>query len=171
MRFIEQKLKLKVDNVDPPIAKNHELRHGLLFPNTIRALIVGPSGCGKTNLIFALLTNGIRFHNVYIYLKTLDQPKYKLLSDILKDIDGIKLFTFYENDEVIPPEKALPKSVFIFDDIICENQNIVRSYFSREWHNQINVFFTSLSLLLVYRNNFSMITIIPLSYSNKTRLI
>jgi len=107
MKFIKQELKLTVENVDPPTSEQKH-RHGGLLPNTIRALIVGPSGCGKTNLIFTLLTNinGIRFHNVYIYSKTLDQPKYKMLSDILSDIDGIKLFTFYENEKVIAPEVA-----------------------------------------------------------------
>ncbi|KAL4119497.1 hypothetical protein QTP88_012309 [Uroleucon formosanum] len=113
----------------------------------IRSLIVGPSGCGKTNLIFTLLThiNGIRFHNVYIYSKTLDQPKYKLLSDILSDIAGIQLFTFFENEQVIEPEKALPNSVFIFEDIITENQKIARTYFSRGRHNLIDVFYLAQS--------------------------
>ncbi|KAF0707986.1 Uncharacterized protein FWK35_00026842 [Aphis craccivora] len=50
------------------------LRHFSLLTN--KTHVVGPSGCGKTNLIYALLTNinGVRFHNVYIYSKTLDQP-------------------------------------------------------------------------------------------------
>lgn len=141
MKFIEHGVKLSVENVDPPAVFSKTSRHGSLFPNTIRALVVGPSGCGKTNLIYTLLTNvnGIRFHNVYIYSKTLDQPKYRMLCDILKNIDGIKLFTFYDNDTVISPEEALPNSVFVFDDVICENQNIVRSYFSRGRHNQIDV--------------------------------
>ncbi|KAL4113385.1 hypothetical protein QTP88_012935 [Uroleucon formosanum] len=62
-----------------------------------------------------------------------------MLSDILSDIDGIKLFTFYENEKVIAPEEALPNSVFIFDDIISENQKIARTYFSRARHNLIDV--------------------------------
>lgn len=62
-----------------------------------------------------------------------------MLCDILKDIKGVKLFTFYDNETVIVPEKALPNSVFIFDDIISESQNIVRSYFSRGRHNRIDV--------------------------------
>jgi hypothetical protein len=49
-----------------------------------------------------------------------------MLCAILKDIDGVQLFTFYENNEMITSEKSLPKSVFIFDDIICESQAIVR---------------------------------------------
>ena len=146
MKFIKQDVQLTVENVDPPTSFMKQ-RHGALLPNTIRALIVGPSGCGKTNLIFALLTNinRIRFHNVYIYSKTLDQPKYKMLSDILSDIDGLKLFTFYENEQVIEPEKALPNSVFIFDDIITENQTIARTYFSRGRHNLVDVFYLAQS--------------------------
>lgn len=146
MKFVKQDVQLTVENVDPPSSFKKQ-RHGALLPNTIRALIVGPSGCGKTNLIFTLLThiNGIRFHNVYIYSKTLDQPKYKMLSDILSDIDGIKLFTFYENEQVIEPEKALPNSVFIFDDIITENQKIARTYFSRGRHNLVDVFYLAQS--------------------------
>ncbi|KAF0693007.1 Uncharacterized protein FWK35_00037104, partial [Aphis craccivora] len=82
------------------------------------------SGCGKTNLMYTLLTNinGMRFHNVYIYSKTLDQMKYKLLSNILSNIEGIQLLTFYENEQVIEPEKALPNSVYILDDILTERQ-------------------------------------------------
>ncbi|KAE9526188.1 hypothetical protein AGLY_013819 [Aphis glycines] len=146
MKFIKQDIKLTVENVDPPTSLQN-FKHGALLPNTIRALIVGPSNCEKTNLIFTLLThiNGVRFHNVYIYSKTLDQPKYKLLSEILSDIDGIKLFTFYENEQVIEPEKALPNSVFIFDDIITENQKIARTYFSRGRHNLIDVFYLAQS--------------------------
>ncbi|KAL4123320.1 hypothetical protein QTP88_015517 [Uroleucon formosanum] len=53
-----------------------------------------------------------------------------MLSDILSGTD-VGLFTFYENEQVIEPEKALPNSVFIFDDIITENQKIARTYFSR----------------------------------------
>jgi len=138
MKFIKQEIKLTVENVDPPTSFQKH-RHVALLPNTIRALIVGPSGCGKTNLIFTLLTNinGIRFHNVYIYSKTLDQPKYKMLGDILSGTD-VGLFTFYENEKVLPPEEALPNSVFIF-----ENQKIARTYFSKGRHNLIDVFYIS----------------------------
>jgi len=141
MRFINQEKKLKVENIDPPSSFEKKSRHGSLFPNTIRALIIGPSGCGKTNLIFTLLTheNGIKFENVYIYSKTLDQVKYVMLDDILSEVRDIHLFKYHDNETVVVPEKALPNSVFIFDDIICENQNIVRSYFSRGRHSQIDV--------------------------------
>jgi len=67
-----------------------------MFPNTIRALIVSPSGCGKTNLVFTLLVheNGIEFENVYIYSKTLEQPKYVMLEKILSAVPDVNLFKF-----------------------------------------------------------------------------
>lgn len=144
MRIVEQEKKLRVANTDPAAAglcSGKKSRHGALFPNTVRALIVGPSSCGKTNLVFTLLTheNGIKFENVYVYSKTLDQPKYVMLEEILSEIREVNLFKFHDNETVIAPEKALSNSVFIFDDIIMENQNIVRAYFSRGRHNQIDV--------------------------------
>ncbi len=64
MRFIEQEKKLCIYNIDTP--DTIQFRHGELFPNTIRSLVLGSSGCGKTNLIYFLLVdeNGLRFENV-----------------------------------------------------------------------------------------------------------
>jgi len=67
-----------------------------------------------------------------------------MLSDILSGTD-VGLFTFYENEQVIEPEKALPYSVFIFDDIITENQKIARTYFSRGRHNLVTSTYIILS--------------------------
>jgi len=145
MRFIEQEKKLQIYNIDTPDTIQH--RHGDLFPNTIRSLILGSSGCGKTNLIYFLLVdeNGLRFENVYIYSKTLEQPKYKLLKRIIDGIDGVKLFTFFENDKVITPEKVLPNSIFIMDDVIGEQQGVIREYFSRGRHNKVDIFYLAQS--------------------------
>lgn len=145
MRFIEQKQKLSVYNIDAP--NTVQSRHGVLLPNTIRALILGSSGCGKTNLIYSLLAeeNGLRFENLYVYSKTLDQPKYQLLKKIISEVDGVNMFMFFDNEKVIPPEKVLPDSVFIMDDVIGENQNIIREYFSRGRHNKIDIFYLAQS--------------------------
>ena len=59
------------------------------------------------------------------------------------------MFTFYENEQVIEPERALPNSVFIFDDVICENQNIVHSYFFRGRHNLVDVCYLAQSFARV----------------------
>jgi hypothetical protein len=145
MKFIEQEQKLSVYNIDTP--NTIKSRHGVLFPNTVRSLILGSSGCGKTNLIYFLLVNenGLRFENVYIYSKTLEQPKYQLLKRIINEIDGVNILTFFENAAVISPEKVLPNSVFIMDDVIGEQQNIIREYFSRGRHNKVDIFYLAQS--------------------------
>ncbi|KYN29961.1 hypothetical protein ALC57_00577 [Trachymyrmex cornetzi] len=60
-------------------------KHGEMLPNTIRAIICGPSNCGKTNVLISLLEspNGVRFENVYVYSKSLQQPKYQYLENFL----------------------------------------------------------------------------------------
>jgi len=83
--------------------------------------------------------NGIKFENVYIYSKTLDQAKYVMLGKILSGVPSVKLFKFINNETVIQLEKALPNSVFLFDDVITENHGIIRSYFNRSRHNLIDV--------------------------------
>lgn len=59
------------------------------------------------------------------------------------------LFTFYENKLVIEPKRALPNSVFIFDGVMSENQNIVHLYFSHGRHNLIDVCYLTQSFACV----------------------
>jgi len=70
---------------------------------TIRAIICGPSIYGKTNVLISLLEspNGIRFENVYIYSKSLQQPKYRYLENLFTSIGEIGYFTFSNNSDVI----------------------------------------------------------------------
>lgn len=118
-------------------------RHGPLLPNTIRCIICGPSNCGKTNVVVSLLEsyNGVRFENVYIYSKSLEQPKYRYLEKLLSNIDEIGFFAFSNNCDVISPSDSLPNSVFVFDDVACDNQDVVREYFSMGRHAHIDCFY------------------------------
>lgn len=118
-------------------------RHGLLFPSTIRALIVGPSNCGKTNIMLNLLENknGLRFENVYVYSKSLNQPIYKYLEKMLSPITGIEYFKFKENDEIVKPALAKQNSIFIFDDVACTPQSVIRDYYCMGRHNLIDSFY------------------------------
>ncbi|KAF0756536.1 Uncharacterized protein FWK35_00008846 [Aphis craccivora] len=145
MRFIKQEKKLRIYNIDTP--DTIQFRHGELFPNTVCSLVLGSSGCDKTNSIYFLLVveNGLRFENIYIYSKTLEQPKYKLLKRIIDDIDGAKIFTFFENDKIISPEKVLLNSIFIMDGVIGEHQQVIQEFFCRGRHNKIDIFYLAQS--------------------------
>lgn len=149
IEFIKQKIVLPVKNVEKFLTKTREerVKHSKLFPNSIRCIICGPSNCGKTNVIISLLEdpNGLRFENVYIYSKSLYQTKYKYLKTILDSISGIKLFLFSDNESVIPLETVRPNSIFIFDDVICDRQNVIRSYFCMGRHKNIDCFYLSQS--------------------------
>lgn len=131
-----QKVRLPITNFDDEEVK----KNSMLLPEALRAIICGPSGCGKTNIMLSLLfePNGLKFKNIYVYSKSLYQPKYKLLSDVVARVRGMGYFPFSENEEVIDPSEALEDSVFIFDDVACEKQDKIRAYFCMSRHKRIS---------------------------------
>lgn len=146
MKFIQQSSKLPIENFDLIVEnkkKKKFKRHGTLLPSSIRAVFCGPSNCGKTNSLFTLLTdiNGVRFENVYVYSKSLCQPKYKFLKQLLDSVKGVKYFPYGDHDEVIAPDAALPNSIMIFDDIATEKQDNVRAYFCMGRHKDVDSFY------------------------------
>lgn len=145
MRFINQyKNNINIKNYDFLCENNNKTkRHGQLLPNTIRALIVGPSNCGKTNAMVSLLEspNGLKFENVYLYSKSLHQPKYEYLRNLITPIKGMGFYTFSSNEDVIQPGEAKKNSIMIFDDVACDKQNNIRSYFCMGRHNDIDSFY------------------------------
>lgn len=143
MRFVKQACQLPVENADLSKIKEIKKKHSELLPNSIRGLITGPSNCGKTNVMMSLLLhpNGLKFENIYLYSKSLNQPKYKFLGEAIHPIKNMGFFTFSNNNDVIPPEEAKPNSIFIFDDIACEKQEAVRKYFSMGRHHDIDSFY------------------------------
>lgn len=145
MRFKTQQVKLPVVNFDNII--QHESvkrkRHSNLLPNSIRAVFCGPSNCGKTNALLALILhpNGLRFDNVYIYSKSLKQPKYKFLERILKAVKGVEYYPFSEHEEVILPSEARQNSIIVFDDVACEKQDNIRAFFCMGRHGHVDSFY------------------------------
>lgn len=93
--------------------------------------------------MFTLLTDrgGLKFANVYIFSKSLSQPKYELLAKIIKSVKGIGYFTYENSENVIDPNSARPNSVIIFDDVACDRQDSIRAYFSMGRHNNIDCFY------------------------------
>ncbi|KAG7301834.1 hypothetical protein JYU34_013222 [Plutella xylostella] len=143
MKFLKQKSTLHFDNLSTLDSTNKTFRHGTLLPNTIRCVICGPSNCGKTNLMIGLLLheNGLRYQNVYVYSKTLHQPKYIFLDKVLRLVPSISFTKFHANQQVLSTEEAKPNSIIIFDDVACENQNNMRDYFAMGRHKNIDSFY------------------------------
>jgi len=114
---------------------------GPLLPNTICCIICRPS-CGKTNALISLIESphGVRFENVYVYSKSLFQLN-GYLEELLESINGIGYYAFSNNRDVILSKEALPNSIFIFDDVVCDNQNTIREYFSMGRHTNIDCFY------------------------------
>lgn len=147
MRLVRQRNRMKIRSMDPVSGGGSgqvtARRHGPLLPNTIRCLVCGPSNCGKTNAVICLLLdeNGLRFRNVYLYSKTPFQSKYVTLGKILAQVPGIGYHVFYDNAEIVKPCEAEPNSIFIFDDVACDKQNIMRDYFSMGRHSLVDSFY------------------------------
>src|SRR5436190_8868460 len=143
MKIVQQKDMFNVDNFDVLTGdniKSKDGKHGTLLPNTVRCIVSGPSNVGKTNVVFNLIVNpkGLRFNNIYIFSKSLGQPKYQLLDKVLTDVEEINFFKFSSSDSIMQPSEALPHSVFIFDDVSSENHQVIQSYFTMERHYHID---------------------------------
>jgi hypothetical protein len=125
-------------------SQNHRKIHGILFPDSIRGLVVGKSGCGKTNLIITLLNhkNGLKFDNVYLISKSLYQTKYDKLRKIFKLIPRVGLHCYSNCEELPTPENCKPYSIVIFDDVSATNEanEKLRQFFSMARHRHISCF-------------------------------
>lgn len=144
MRLIKQNATLPINNFDGAIeVAKDERKHGPLLPSSIRCIICGPSNCGKTNILITLLTdlNGLRFENVYIHSKFLNQPKYQFLKSVLERVKEIGYYPFTDNESICDPREAKRNSIFIFDDVVCDKQNRIREYFCMGRHNNIDCFY------------------------------
>ena len=150
MKLIKQPTIIKNINLDR--AKANEFKfHSIILPNILLAIVCGRTGCGKTNAFINLIIshNGLKFKNLYIFSKFLYQSKYQFLKRVIKALKCIGLFLFSNNVDVTSLEEAKPFSVFVFDDVSCENQNIIRDYFSRGRHKFINCFYLSQTYLKI----------------------
>lgn len=145
MEFKTHASKLPIINFDciSPYESSKCKRHGELLPNSVRAVFCGPSNCGKTNALLTLIThpNGLRFENIYLYSKSLNQPKYQFLEKLIKPLKGLNYYPFSENEQVVPVDSAKPHSIFIFDDVACEKQNNIKAYFCMGRHREVDSFY------------------------------
>lgn len=122
--MIKQKVLLPIKNFDlftqtSGSDEKQASRHSPLLPESVRCIVVGSSGSGKTYSVLSLILskNGLRFKNIYIFCKTICQPKYRLLEEVVKGMDNIGFYVFSDNIEIMPPNEAEPYSIMIFDDV------------------------------------------------------
>lgn len=146
MKFAKQKKQLRIFNLDSMFKtslKERKNRHGHLLPDTIRCIVCGPSNCGKTNLVLNLIFSpqGLHFENVYVFSKSLYQPKYEFLYHVLRKIPEIEYQSFSDNDEVPHPSDVKSNSIMIFDDVACGKQENIKNYFSMGRHKHVDTFY------------------------------
>lgn len=144
MKVVQHPLTLNVNDIIPDETSNKEFhRHSSLLPNNIRCLVSGPSGSGKTYVTLGLLFHpkGLRFENVYVCSKSLFQPKFQLLKNVLDSIPECGYYTYSEIDEIIPPHEVKDHSVIIFDDIGFSKQGKISDYFSMGRHRNMSCFY------------------------------
>lgn len=172
MKTVKQSVKLPIDEIKCNDDSKQNQRHGVLLPNNIRAIICGPSNCGKTNLLMNLLynKNGLAFQNIYLYSKSRYQSKYRELEKVMKMIPEIGYYPFDDNESVIAPEEARPNSIFIFDDVACENQHHIRAYFCMGRHKAIDSFYLAQTYTRIpkhlVRDNANLLVIFKQDFTN-----
>jgi len=107
MRFVRQTQTIRVTNFNNRLMIEKKIRKHML-PISIRGIICDPSNCGKNVLMNLLESPHLRFENVYIYSKSLQQLKYQYLKNLLAPIEEIGHFTYSNNSDIVSPSEALP---------------------------------------------------------------
>jgi len=134
--------------------------HSTIFPKNIFAVIAGSTGSGKTNLMINLLRKAklLNYNHVYIYSSMLHQPAYRYLKQFYTDLEKfifendtqvVKIAQFFDADSEImnPAELDMNKNhIMIFDDVMMEDQRVIKKYFCQGRHNNVNVFYLCQSL-------------------------
>lgn len=146
MRFSKQTINIPIRNVDESFTSTSTQlrRHSILLPNSIRCILAGPSNSGKTNLLISMIESehGLKFENIYIYSKSLEQDKYKYLKNLFAPLKNIGFYTFTKSDEVIAPSAAKKNSIIVFDDVISDkNQENIKQYYCLGRHRNIDSFY------------------------------
>lgn len=138
---------MEIINFDADDNNNHHV-HNRLLPNSIRCIIAGGSGCGKTNLIMNLIMRPgfLNYDRLYIYSKSLHQPKYQLLQNwaawLNKNANN-QIITFHCSGDIMPVESLNPqqRTVMVFDDVMLEKQSPIEKYFSQGRHGGADCFY------------------------------
>ena len=85
----------------------------------------------------------MRYKNIYILSKSLEQEKYRLLKLIYNKIPQIKSFFCFEEEDLPIPQNCEPNSVIIIDDVLClkKDKDKIRMYFCYGRHKNLDIFY------------------------------
>src|SRR5271165_6433631 len=134
--------------------------HSSFFPKNIMAVIAGKTGSGKTQLPINLLVQPciLNYSFVHIYSPTLYQDAYVFLRKYYEELSHyilvttgktIKIAHFHSSDDEIVDPSKLDKNyhhIMVFDDVMLNDQSIIRDYFCRGQHNNVSCFYLVQSL-------------------------
>ena len=94
----------------------------------MRSIIRGPSNCGNPIVMFNLLydVNVLRFTDLYMFSKSLFQPKYRTMENLKKSLSDERIgYQPYSNNEELPPPGEVDAvSIMVFDDDLIKDNTI-----------------------------------------------
>lgn len=162
---------MKVCNYDFFQDRNPVKSNNSFLPSNLRCLIIGPANCGKTNLLFNFILDWVDFEKLYVYSKTLCQPKYQTLQSLFSQIELElnKQISYFHNSQtdLIPPEEldSTVKNLVVFDDVLLDRQNNIERYFAQGRHSNADVIYCSQSYTRipkqVIRDNVNLLILFP----------
>lgn len=142
MKVMKKTHGFQVVNYDQVVLDfTHTKRQGPDLPQNIRCIVAGGSSSGKTNLVLSLIlsAHGLSFENLYVFSKTLNQPKYEFLRKVMKGVPEIRFKEFSDGSQM----GEIPHNTLILaDDIAMDSQfeKFSKIVFSRGRHFGLNVF-------------------------------
>ena len=139
---------------------NNCKNHSPIFPKNIFCVMAGSTGSGKTNLMIHFLKEKqlLNYSDVYVYSSTLYQPSYEYLKEYYETLENfikertgkvLKIANFFDADDEIVDPSMLNKDlhhIMIFDDVMLKDQTVIKEYFCKGRHNNVNVFYLCQSL-------------------------
>lgn len=74
-------------------------------------------------------SNALSFENVYVYSRTLNQPKHVYLQELFSHVLEITYFAKSDKDQdLISTAEVRPNSIFIFDEVGRNNEQLIRIF-------------------------------------------
>jgi len=135
MRFVRQSRAIKVTNLDGKVQTDKEtLKHGNMLPASILShlycAVICRLFCGRTNVLISLLksVHSVRFENVYMYSKSLQQPKFRYLANLLGSIGCTNRGNRFSNNSDVIPLSASEFHFYLWWRGMCK-QVAIREYF------------------------------------------